>query len=99
MRTEVGGQEQRRRSRERTNGARAACSPALGTRQTRGRRRGALGTSLSIDATPTFVVNGVPVVGAAPESDLRVVIDRARAEAIASGIPPAEHYEKVVLGM
>ena len=31
----------------------------------------ALATSLGIDGTPTFVVNGVEVVGAAPESDLR----------------------------
>ena len=29
----------------------------------------ALGTSLGIDATPTFVVNGEPVVGAVPEGD------------------------------
>jgi protein-disulfide isomerase len=59
----------------------------------------ALGTTLGIAATPTFVVNGVPVVGAVPESDLRAVIDRARAAAIASGIPQAEYYDKAVLGI
>jgi protein-disulfide isomerase len=59
----------------------------------------ALGTSLGIDATPTFVVNGVPVVGAVPEADLRAAIDRARAEAVASGIPRAECYDKAVLGI
>jgi protein-disulfide isomerase len=59
----------------------------------------ALGTSLGIEATPTFVVNGVPVVGAVSESELRAVIDRARAEAVASGIPRAEYYDRVVLGI
>jgi len=59
----------------------------------------ALGMDVGIDATPTFVVNGVPVVGAVPESDLRAVIDSARAEAVASGIPRAEYYDKAVLGI
>jgi protein-disulfide isomerase len=59
----------------------------------------ALGMNVGIDATPTFVVNGVPVVGAVPESDLRAVIDSARAEAVASGIPRAEYYDKAVLGI
>ena len=58
----------------------------------------ALATSLGIDATPTFVINGEPVVGAVPEADLRAVIDRTRAEAVASGIPRAEYYDKAVLG-
>src|SRR3990172_7113464 len=31
----------------------------------------ALATNLGIDATPAFIVNGVPVVGAVPESDVR----------------------------
>ena len=59
----------------------------------------ALGTSIGIDATPTFVVNGEPVIGAVPESDLRAVIERARAEAIASGIPRANYYDQAVLGI
>jgi len=59
----------------------------------------ALATNLGIDATPAFIVNGVPVVGAVPESDLRAVIDNARAEAVASGIPRAEDYDKAVLGI
>lgn len=58
----------------------------------------ALANSVGIDATPTFVVNGVVVVGAVPEGDLRAVIDRARAQAVASGIPRAEYYDKAVLG-
>ena len=58
----------------------------------------ALGTELGIDGTPTFVVNGTPVVGAVPENDLRTVIDHARAAATASGIPRADYYDKAVLG-
>jgi protein-disulfide isomerase len=59
----------------------------------------ALGTSLGIDGTPTFVVNGVVVAGAVSESDLRNVIDSARSEAVASEIPRAEYYDKAVLGI
>ena len=58
----------------------------------------ALATSLGVGGTPTFAVNGVPVVGAVPESDLRAAIDRARDAAIASGIPRAEYYDRAVLG-
>jgi len=46
----------------------------------------------------SFVVNGLEIVGAAPESDLRAAIDRARDVAIASGIPRADCYDKAVLG-
>jgi protein-disulfide isomerase len=59
----------------------------------------ALGTSFGVDGTPTFVVNGVPVVGALSETDLRAIIDRARAEAVASGIPRADYYDEAVLGI
>jgi protein-disulfide isomerase len=58
----------------------------------------ALATSLGINGTPTFVVNGVEIVGAVPESDLRTTIDHARAVAVASGIPRADYYDKAVLG-
>jgi protein-disulfide isomerase len=58
----------------------------------------ALATSLGIDGTPTFVVNGVEVVDAVPKSDLRAAIDHARAVAVASGIPRADYYDKAVLG-
>ncbi|OFX19739.1 MAG: hypothetical protein A2V77_15100 [Anaeromyxobacter sp. RBG_16_69_14] len=58
----------------------------------------ALATSLGIDGTPTFVVNGVEVVGAVPEGELRSAIDHARAVAVASGIPRADYYNKAVLG-
>jgi protein-disulfide isomerase len=58
----------------------------------------ALATELEIGGTPTFVVNGVEVVGAVPESDLRATIDHARDVALASGIPRADYYDKAVLG-
>ncbi|HET6438820.1 MAG TPA: thioredoxin domain-containing protein [Anaeromyxobacter sp.] len=58
----------------------------------------AAGLQLGIGATPTLVINGVSVVGAASEASLRTVIDRERARAIASGIPRADYYEKAVLG-
>lgn len=58
----------------------------------------ALGTSLAIPGTPTFVINGQEVVGAVPESNLRLVIENARSTALASGIPRAEYYEKAILG-
>jgi protein-disulfide isomerase len=58
----------------------------------------ALATSLGIGGTPTFVVNGVEVVGAVPEGELRSAIDHARAVAVASGIPRADYYDKAVLG-
>ena len=57
-----------------------------------------LGTSLGLDGTPTFVVNGQEVVGAVPESSLRLVIDHPRDTAIASGIPRAEYYDRAILG-
>ncbi len=43
-------------------------------------------------------MNGVEVVGAVPETDLRAAIDHARAVAVASGIPRADYYDKAVLG-
>jgi protein-disulfide isomerase len=59
----------------------------------------ALGTGLGIDGTPTLVVNGVPVVGAVPEADLRAAIDHARDEAVASGLPRGDYYDEAVLGL
>ncbi len=59
----------------------------------------ALGTSLGITGTPTFVINGQEVVGAVPESNLRLVIERARDTAVVSGIPRAEYYDRAILGL
>ena len=59
----------------------------------------ALAASLALTATPTFVINGQEVVGAVPESNLRLVIDHARDTARASGIPRAEYYDRAILGL
>lgn len=59
----------------------------------------ALGTSLAIPGTPTFVINGQEVVGAVAESNLRFVIDNARATAIGSELPRSEYYDKAILGL
>ncbi len=58
----------------------------------------ALGKSVGVSGTPTFVVNGLEVVGSVPASNLRLVIDRARDSAVASRIPRGEYYERAVLG-
>jgi protein-disulfide isomerase len=58
----------------------------------------ALAATVGIPGTPTFVVNGVLVVGAVPEDELRAAIGQARARAIASGIPRADYYDKAVMG-
>ena len=58
----------------------------------------ALGEGLGVPGTPTFVLNGVEVVGAVPGADLGAAIDRARSTAIASGIPRGQYYDQVVLG-
>lgn len=48
---------------------------------------------------PAALCVSVEVVGAVPESNLRLVIDRARDTAVASGIPRAEYYDRAVLGL
>ncbi len=57
-----------------------------------------LGLSVGVNATPTFAVNGRPLVGAAPLDTFKAEVESARAEAIASGIPRAQYYDKAVLG-
>ncbi len=56
----------------------------------------ALGESLGVPGTPTFVVNGQPYVGL--PQDLAAVVESARTRAIASGVPRDQYYAKVVLG-
>ncbi len=56
------------------------------------------GSYLGVSGTPTSFVNGVMVVGAAPASSYRAVIDAALARAKASGIPASEYYDRAVLG-
>ncbi len=51
-----------------------------------------------IGSTPTFVVNGTPVVGNQPASVFRAAIEKARAAARASGTPAASYYDTVIVG-
>jgi protein-disulfide isomerase len=59
----------------------------------------ALGTMVGVGGTPTFFVNGEAVVGAVPQATLQGVIETKRAEAEASGVPRAQYYDTVILGM
>ncbi len=59
----------------------------------------ALGTRLGVGGTPTFYVDGIPVIGAVPESEFRAVVDQARSTAASSGIPRANYSDKAVLGL
>jgi protein-disulfide isomerase len=57
-----------------------------------------LGRSLGVGGTPTFAINGQPLVRAAPLDAFKAAVESARAAAIASGIPRAQYYDKAVLG-
>lgn len=53
---------------------------------------------LGVRGTPTFFINGAPLVGARPEADFRALIDKKLAEAralVKRGVPPAKVYETV----
>jgi protein-disulfide isomerase len=56
------------------------------------------GTAAGVNGTPTFSINGVPLVGAQPLSAFECAVDAALARARASGIAPARYYDSVVLG-
>ncbi len=56
-----------------------------------------LGVRVGVTGTPTFFVNGVPLVGSQPASAFRSAIDAARTRARQSGVPAAEYYERVIL--
>jgi protein-disulfide isomerase len=58
----------------------------------------ALGLQLGVHATPTLFVNGERIVGTMGPADLRLRIARALARAQGSGIPPADYYQRAVLG-
>jgi protein-disulfide isomerase len=57
-----------------------------------------LGVRVGVRGTPTFAVNGEPLVGAVPLDAFREKVEAARARAEASGIPRAQYYERAVLG-
>ncbi len=58
----------------------------------------ALGTKMGVQSTPTFVINGEPLVGALPYSMFTDAINAARSKALNSGIPAAHYYDKAILG-
>jgi protein-disulfide isomerase len=45
-----------------------------------------------VDATPTFFINGTPLVGAQPLEDFLTSIDQARSTAESSGVAAADYY-------
>jgi protein-disulfide isomerase len=57
------------------------------------------GRDAGVGGTPTFVVNGVLLVGSRPAADFRAAIEAARTRARASGVPAAQYYDKVILGL
>ena len=57
-----------------------------------------LGASVGVSGTPTFAINGKPLVGALPLATFTAAVEAARATAIASGIPRAQYYDRAVLG-
>ena len=58
----------------------------------------ALGEKMGVGGTPTFVINGEPLVGALPYSMFQDAINAAKTKALASGIPRAQYYDKAILG-
>lgn len=61
-------------------------------------RDAAEGARLGVRGTPTFFVNGSPLVGARPEADFRALIDKKLAEArtlVKRGVAPAAVYDTV----
>lgn len=59
----------------------------------------ALGARWGITGTPSFVVNGKLVVGSQPAATFKAAIDAALSAAKASGVPAAQYYDKVILGL
>jgi protein-disulfide isomerase len=56
------------------------------------------GARLGITGTPTFFVNGTPIIGAAPADMFRGIIDKKLTEAralVSRGVPRAEVYRRV----
>ncbi len=61
-------------------------------------RDAADGARLGVRGTPTFFINGAPLVGARPEADFRALIDKKLAEAhalVKRGVPPGKVYQTV----
>jgi len=52
----------------------------------------ALGSAAGVSGTPTFLVNGTPVVGAVPLPVLSAAVSVALTSAVGSGLPQASYY-------
>ncbi len=57
-----------------------------------------LGASVGVGGTPTFAINGEPLVGAQPLATFEQMVEAARQKAIASGISRDRYYDVAVLG-
>ena len=51
-----------------------------------------------VNSTPSFFVNGIHIGGALPKEAFKEVIDQRLKIVEASGVSPAEYYEKEVMG-
>ena len=51
-----------------------------------------------VNSTPTLFVNGMHVGGALPEAQFKVMIDEKIKAVEASGVAPADYYDKEVMG-
>ncbi|MBK8011303.1 MAG: thioredoxin domain-containing protein [Deltaproteobacteria bacterium] len=59
----------------------------------------ALGLSVGVKATPTFIINGQPFVGVPDRDEFEQLCLTARDAAIGSGIARAKYYDEVILGL
>ena len=51
-----------------------------------------------VNSTPTFFINGIHIGGALPKEAFKEVIEQRLKIVEASGVSPAEYYEKEVMG-
>jgi protein-disulfide isomerase len=51
-----------------------------------------------VNSTPSFFINGIHVGGALPKESFKTIIDERLKIVEASGVSPAEYYEKEVIG-
>jgi protein-disulfide isomerase len=57
----------------------------------------ALADEVGVMATPTFLVNGTPLIGAWPYPDFLSAVDRAHQAAESSGVPAPDYYASLEL--
>lgn len=59
----------------------------------------AAGDAMGVPGTPAFFIDGKQVVGAYPADVMDRLVREAQAAAEASGVPRAQYYDKVILGL